>query len=58
MLIAIFVLLILIFAAICIFGWHIFDTLVDIFGVLVDIINIMWERKLKEYKEKRYCAII
>ena len=53
MLIAIFVLLILIFAAICIFGWHIFDALVDIFGVLVDIINIMWERKLKEHKEKR-----
>jgi len=53
MIIAIFVLLILIFAAICIFGWHIFDTLVNILGVLVDILNIVLERKLKEYKEKR-----
>ena len=53
MLIAIFVLLILIFAAICIFGWHIFDTLANIFSVLADILKIMWERKLKEYKEKK-----
>lgn len=46
--IAIFVMVGLVFAAVCFMGWQQFSVLVDVFGVLVEIRAEMHERWKKE----------